>query len=153
MFLSWALSSPHPLFLPWLIFFSPRYQTVTCVCKMPKSNLCHPEFSSKAFFHLLVIYFSSDWPINISDSICPNYVPASRLLLNLCLTKLEIWLIVSFSLSLIPHIQGFAKSCWFYFQKPFGISLFSNSIGIIENFYPKLLGIYCMLGIRLGVQR
>lgn len=89
-FLFLSLSSPHPLLSPWVTLFSSRYPTVTCVWEMPKSNLCSPEFSSKVVFHLLAIYFSSGWPTHIGDSICPNYVPASRLFLNLCLTKLEI---------------------------------------------------------------
>ena len=64
-------SSFHPGTQQWLV--SARCQ-----------NLYHPEFSSKAFFHLLVIYFSSGWPTNISDLICPNYVPCIQTTLELC---------------------------------------------------------------------
>lgn len=74
--------SPYPLLSPWEISFSSMSPTATCVWEMPESNLYSLEFVSKLFFHLLDINFSSGWPTNISDLICPNYVLASRTILE-----------------------------------------------------------------------
>lgn len=104
-----------------------------------------PDFS----FHLLASHFSSGWSTNISDSICPNYVPASTLFPNLCLRYYRLFSVSYFQRPRVCQIL------LILFLKNFGISLFSSSIAmvIIETFYPKLLSTYYVSDIMLRIQR
>lgn len=90
----------HPLFFAWLIFLSSRYPTASCVCKMPKSMSSWILFQGIFPSPCYLFFF---W---LAYQYLIQFVQIMSLPLDyfwtLCLTKLEIWLNVSFSLSLIP---------------------------------------------------
>lgn len=112
-----------------------------CCMGDAKAVICSLDFSSNhqtyVFISLLVSFLLVG--LLILNLICPNWAPASKLSSNLCLTKLETWLILGVSLPLIPYFQGF-PSLVDSVSKSSLKSVFSNSISmvIIETFSTKI---------------